>query len=112
MFKPLTDVLFMLAEYYEDVEIRDRAHFYYQLLTHVSSEKISIILSEPKSADEEEAVAIVSAPAPAANTADDENLVTKYPHSFLMLQPVTTGTPVTHVILQLTAPRQSVPSSC
>ena len=54
LFKPLGDILLFMADSFEDIEIRDRAHFYYRLLTHVSSEKIKIILAEPEHIDDEE----------------------------------------------------------
>jgi hypothetical protein len=66
MFKPLcgifsvifeftiVDVLSFLVEYFDDVDIRDRAHFYLQLLTHISGDKIKVILAEPELLDDEE----------------------------------------------------------
>lgn len=55
VFKPLGDTLLFLSNYFEDLEIRDRAHFYYQLLTHVGAEKIKkIILAASDKPDDEE----------------------------------------------------------
>lgn len=54
MFKPLCELLEFSSEYIDDIDIRDRAHFYYQLLTHVSGEKIQLILADPELPDDEE----------------------------------------------------------
>ena len=44
--RPCAELLLFMARHYNDVEIRDRAHFYYQLLAHVSGSKLVAILSE------------------------------------------------------------------
>ncbi|XP_072025414.1 AP-5 complex subunit beta-1-like [Amphiura filiformis] len=45
IFKELGDLLFVMFTDYQDLDIRDRARFYYAMLTNLSSEKISNILS-------------------------------------------------------------------
>jgi hypothetical protein len=42
VFKPLGEVLLFCVHNYADVDIRDRAYFYYQLLTHVSSDRLRV----------------------------------------------------------------------
>jgi len=59
VFKPLGELLLFCVYNYADVEIRDRAYFYYQLLTHVSSERLRAILaplSEMQAEDEEKTI--------------------------------------------------------
>lgn len=55
LFKIVADILSFLSTYFDDLEIRDRSHFYYKLLTHVSGEKIRSILEDPQITDNEEA---------------------------------------------------------
>ncbi|XP_033647366.1 AP-5 complex subunit beta-1-like [Asterias rubens] len=45
IFKEFGQLLFELFTMYSDLDIRDRARFYYAMLTNISSEKISRILS-------------------------------------------------------------------
>jgi hypothetical protein len=42
VFKPLGEVLLFCVHNYADIDIRDRAYFYYQLLTHVSSDRLRV----------------------------------------------------------------------
>ncbi|KAL6073865.1 endosomal transport [Balamuthia mandrillaris] len=49
IFQPLGDLLLFCTRHFDDVDIRDRAHFYYQLLTHVSAESLRAILSSSSS---------------------------------------------------------------
>eukprot|EP01121_Diplochlamys_sp_Union-15-3_P016598 TRINITY_DN5682_c0_g1_i2.p1 TRINITY_DN5682_c0_g1~~TRINITY_DN5682_c0_g1_i2.p1 ORF type:complete len:553 (-),score=43.93 TRINITY_DN5682_c0_g1_i2:20-1678(-) len=63
VFKPLCDLLSFLALNFSDIDIRDRAHFYYQLLTHIPGEKIRIILRSHKDGQSaHDSVTIDSAP--------------------------------------------------
>ncbi len=45
IFKPLGEILQFCIAHYDDVDVRDRAHFYYQLLTHVPSSKLKVGLN-------------------------------------------------------------------
>lgn len=59
VFKPLGEVLLFCVHNYADVDIRDRAYFYYQLLTHVSSDRLRTILtplSDLQAEDEEKTI--------------------------------------------------------
>ena len=40
VFQCLEEILFLLCKQYNDIEIRDRSLFYYQLITHISSNQI------------------------------------------------------------------------
>ena len=49
IFQPLTTLLLFCSRHHSDIEIRDRAFFYYQLLTHVDSNSIRSIVGSPAS---------------------------------------------------------------
>ena len=51
IFSPMRELLQFIMFYFGDVEIRDRAHFYMQLLTHVPGDKVRAILSFRSSDD-------------------------------------------------------------
>eukprot|EP01112_Ceratiomyxa_fruticulosa_P007584 TRINITY_DN1972_c0_g1_i1.p1 TRINITY_DN1972_c0_g1~~TRINITY_DN1972_c0_g1_i1.p1 ORF type:complete len:1085 (-),score=211.49 TRINITY_DN1972_c0_g1_i1:53-3307(-) len=63
VFKPLSLLLGFLAKFHADIEIRDRAHFFHLLLTHVPPSKTASILSEqidPKEVVVDDSVGLVS----------------------------------------------------
>eukprot|EP01105_Mastigella_eilhardi_P014477 TRINITY_DN32_c0_g1_i2.p1 TRINITY_DN32_c0_g1~~TRINITY_DN32_c0_g1_i2.p1 ORF type:complete len:244 (-),score=56.47 TRINITY_DN32_c0_g1_i2:86-817(-) len=49
LYKPLGELLLFVSLHYADLDIRDRANFYFNLLTHVQQSKIKLILTEQNS---------------------------------------------------------------
>lgn len=92
IFKPLGDTLLFVADNFQDIELRDRAHFYYQLLTHVNGEKIRVILATHDTDEEQTggprfrltlAAVLVTTPKGSSRV----ELVTKEHETFLQLVP-------------------------
>jgi hypothetical protein len=74
IFQPLTRLLVFCSRHHSDIEVRDRAFFYYQLLTHVDSNSIRTIIGSA-STDAESAVSHATADSAVANepNADNDN---------------------------------------
>eukprot|EP01127_Copromyxa_protea_P004158 TRINITY_DN1400_c0_g2_i2.p1 TRINITY_DN1400_c0_g2~~TRINITY_DN1400_c0_g2_i2.p1 ORF type:complete len:1020 (+),score=186.62 TRINITY_DN1400_c0_g2_i2:237-3296(+) len=47
IFNTLTSLLLFLGVYYKNVDIRDRAHFYYMMLTHLPKDRMDLVLLSP-----------------------------------------------------------------